>query len=155
MSEFGNDDKTGLSPQGEGGKRRKKSSRKTNGRFTESDQLFPFDDETLANPRLRFDKKGKLCFNTIGQPSCSSWERPPPWYPCPLRNPNEDDLIGENLEGNRNILRDWLRDSSLTIWSAENWVQDEATGYPLQRTTGTRIPNLHSSEERKEEDSET
>ena len=78
MSSLGGNDKTSLSPWETGKKGKRKSSRKTNGRFTESDQLFPFDDETLVNPRLRFDKKGKLWFNTIGQPSCSSWERPPP-----------------------------------------------------------------------------
>jgi len=134
MSEFGKDDKTGLSPQGEGGKGRKKSSRKTNGRFTESDQQFPFDEETMKNPRMKFDKWGNLRgFNTTGEPSCNSYEIPPPWYPCPLRNPSGEDLLGdrEELEGNRCILRDWLRDPGLNIWSAENWVQDETTGYPL------------------------
>jgi len=134
MSEFRRDDKTGLSPQEEGGKRRKKSSRKTIGRFTESDQQFPFDEETMANSRMNFDIKGNLKgFDTVGQPSCNSYERPPPWYPCPLRNPRGEDLIGdgERLEGNRSILRDWLREPGLTIWRAENWVQDETTGYPL------------------------
>jgi len=79
MSEFRKDDTTGLSPQEEGGKRRKKSSRKTNGRFTESDQQFPFDEETMRNPRMNFDNRGNLKgFDTIGVPSCNSYERPPP-----------------------------------------------------------------------------
>jgi hypothetical protein len=123
-------DKTGLSPKEEGGKR-KKSSRKTRGRFIESDRLFPFDEETLNNPRMKFDRKGKMVFNTTVEPLTNSFDYHPAWYPCPLRDPTDEDIMGDNFEGNRTILRDWLRDSSLPIWRPENWVQDEATGYPL------------------------
>ena len=134
MSECRRDDKTGLSAKEEGGKRRKKSSRKTKGRFTESDQEFPFDEETMANPRMKFDKKGNFKgFDTTGQPPSNSYDILPPWFPCPLRDPRGEDIIGNSAEiiANRIILRDWLRDPSLTIWSAGNWVRDETTGYPL------------------------
>ena len=83
MSEFGKDDKTGLSAKEEGGNQRKKSSWRTNGRFTESDQEFPFDEDTIRNPIMKFDKRGNLKgFDTTGESSCNSYERPPPWYPC-------------------------------------------------------------------------
>ena len=84
MSEFGEYDKTGLSAKEEGGKRRKKSSRKTKGRFTESDREFPFDEETMANSRMEFYKKGNFKgFDTTGQPPSNSYDILPPWVHCP------------------------------------------------------------------------
>jgi len=59
--------------------------------------------------------------------------REPIWYPCPLRKPRDDDIIGEGMESNRNILREWIRNPHPDIWREENWLRDEATGYPLYR----------------------